>query len=83
MRGIRKQSWIGFLNDLFYDWSYIAGLGRVVNFRLCLMKNPLLCRAARPERGREASESCFPQENYRNGRFVTKVAQKSCGSFEI
>src|ERR687892_2625933 len=34
-------------------------IGRVVNFRLCLMKNPLLCRAARPERGREASERFF------------------------
>src|SRR5919106_2705884 len=31
-------------------------IGRVVNFRLCLMKNPLLYRSAWPERGREASE---------------------------
>src|SRR5262245_63339716 len=35
------QSWIGFLNDLFYAELY-RRIGRVVNLRLCLMKKPRL-----------------------------------------
>ena len=34
---------------IFQDW-------RRCQFRFCLMKNPILCRAARPESGREARE---------------------------
>src|SRR5215510_14781449 len=45
-RAIRAGSrscivWIGFLNDLFYAELY-RRIGRVVNFRLCLMKKPRL-----------------------------------------
>src|SRR5262249_17533950 len=31
-------------------------IGRVVNFRLCLMKNPLLYRSARPKSGRRRGQ---------------------------
>ena len=47
--------WLGFLNDLFYGWSYIAAPAEF-QFLFCLMKNPLLYRSAWPESSREASE---------------------------
>ena len=47
---------MGFLNDLFYGRSYIAGPAEF-QFLFCLMKNPLLYRSAWPESSREASES--------------------------
>src|SRR5262245_60492289 len=47
--------WIGFLNDLFYGRSYIAG-PREMSIPFLLEKNPLLYRSAWPESSREASE---------------------------
>src|SRR6266581_4719941 len=47
---------IGILKDLFYGRSYSAGSGELFNSRLCLMKNPMLYGAGRPESGREARE---------------------------
>src|SRR5207247_1349282 len=47
---------IGFLNG-FFLWSELyRRTGRDVNSRFWLMRNPLLCWAARPESGREVRE---------------------------
>ena len=49
---------MGFLNDLFYGRSYIAGPGEF-QLLFCLMKNAMLYRAARAESGRETREISF------------------------
>src|SRR5215831_13238558 len=50
--------WIGFLNDLFDDLAISHDRQRC-QFLFCSMKNPLLCRSARPESSREVRKRCL------------------------
>ena len=50
--------WIGFLNDLFDDLAISHDRQRC-RFLFCSMKNPLLCRSARPESSREVRKRCL------------------------